>query len=136
MCMCVCAKLLRSCPVLCDPVDSSPPGSPVHGSLQAKVLEWVAMASSRGSSRPRDQTRISYVSRVGRRALYHGCHLGSPLTDAAAAKSLQSCPTLCDLSKTSRCCARRRHPFLLILKTRQMVHRDTSRRQGSPRSMG
>ena len=39
---------------LCDPVDCSPPGSSVHGILQARILEWVAMPSSRRSSRPRD----------------------------------------------------------------------------------
>ena len=42
------------CLTLCDPVDRSPPGSSVHGILQAKILEWVTMLSSRGSSRPRD----------------------------------------------------------------------------------
>ena len=40
------AKLLQSCPTLCDPIDSSPPGSSVHGIFQAKVLEWVAIAFS------------------------------------------------------------------------------------------
>ena len=44
---------------LCDPVDCSLPGSSVHGILQARMLEWVAMPSSRGSSWPRDQTHIS-----------------------------------------------------------------------------
>ena len=48
------AKSLQSCPTLCDPVDRSPPGSSVLGILQARILEWVAMSSSRGSSRPRD----------------------------------------------------------------------------------
>ena len=40
------AKLLQSCPTLCDPVDGSPPGSPVPGILQARTLEWVAIAES------------------------------------------------------------------------------------------
>ena len=40
------AKLLQSCPTLCDPVDGSPPGSPVPGSLQARTLEWVAISFS------------------------------------------------------------------------------------------
>ena len=44
------AKLLQSCPALCDPMDHSPPGSSVHGILQARILEWVAISSSRGSS--------------------------------------------------------------------------------------
>ena len=46
----------QSCLTLCDPMDCSPPCSSVHGVLQARLLEWVAMPSSRGSSLPRDQT--------------------------------------------------------------------------------
>ena len=61
------AKLLQVCPTLCDPRDCSPPGSSVHGILQARLLEWVAMPSLRGSSQPRDQTHISCVSCIGRR---------------------------------------------------------------------
>ena len=49
----------QSCPTLCDPVNCSPPRSSVHGILQARILEWVAMPSSRGSSWPRDQTWVS-----------------------------------------------------------------------------
>ena len=48
-----------SCPALCNPRDCSPPGSSIHGILQARVLEWVAIAFSRGSSQPRDQTQVS-----------------------------------------------------------------------------
>ena len=44
----------QSYPTLCDPIDCSPPGSSVHGIFQARILEWVAMPSSRGSSQPRD----------------------------------------------------------------------------------
>ena len=42
-----CAKLLQSCPTLCNPMDLSPPGSSVHGILQARILEWVAISFSR-----------------------------------------------------------------------------------------
>ena len=56
------AKLLSSCPTLCDLMGCSPPGSSVHGILQARILEWVAMSSSRGSSWPRGGTHVSYVS--------------------------------------------------------------------------
>ena len=48
------AQSLQSCPTLCVPVDCIPPGFSVHGVLQARMLEWVAMPSSRGSSCPRD----------------------------------------------------------------------------------
>ena len=47
--------LSQSCPTLCEPIDCSPPGSSVHGIPQARILEWVAIALSRGSSRPRDR---------------------------------------------------------------------------------
>ena len=69
-------------------MDCRPPGSSDHGILQARILEWVAIPFSRGSSGLRDQTRVS-------------CTAGRFLTiwataAAAAAKLLQSCPTLCD----------------------------------------
>ena len=48
------ALVAQSCPTLCKPVDCSPPGFPVHGILQARILEWVTISFSRGSSRPRD----------------------------------------------------------------------------------
>ena len=47
---CACAKLLQSCPALCDPMDHTPAGSSVHGILQERILEWVATSSFRGSS--------------------------------------------------------------------------------------
>ena len=49
----------QSCPALCDPMDCSLPGSAVRGILQARILEWVAISFSRGSSQPRDQTWVS-----------------------------------------------------------------------------
>ena len=55
----VCAQ---SCPILWDPMDCSPPGSSVHRILQARILEWVIMLYSRGSSWPRDRTHVSCVS--------------------------------------------------------------------------
>ena len=48
------ALVTQLCPTVCDPVGYSPPGSSFHGTLQARILEWVAIAFSRGSSRPRD----------------------------------------------------------------------------------
>ena len=56
--------------LLCDPMDGSPPGCSVHGILQARILEWVTISSSRGSSRPRDRTHVFCVSCIGRRVLY------------------------------------------------------------------
>ena len=51
-------------------LDRSLPGSSVHGILQAWILEWIAILCSRGSSQPRNQTRVSYISCIGRRVLY------------------------------------------------------------------
>ena len=52
----------QSGPTLCNPMDFSPPGSSVHGILQARILEWVAISFSRGSARPRDKTWVSYIA--------------------------------------------------------------------------
>ena len=65
------AKSLQSCPSLYDPMDHSLPGSSVHKIHQARILEWAAMPSSRGSSWLRDRTHISHVFCIGRWALYH-----------------------------------------------------------------
>ena len=56
---CMCVKLLYLCLTLCDSVDYSPPGSSVYGILKARILDWVAIPSSRGSSQLRDGTCIS-----------------------------------------------------------------------------
>ena len=56
--------VIQSCPILCDPMNCSPLGSSVHGILQARMLEWVAIPSSRGSSWPRDWTCVSCVGKL------------------------------------------------------------------------
>ena len=75
-------KVTQSCSTLCDPMDYT-----VYGILQAGILECIAFPFSRGSSQPRDQTLVSHIA---------GGFLTIRATFAAAAKSLQSCPTLCD----------------------------------------
>ena len=62
MCVCMCVNWLQSCPTLHDPMGYSLPGSSVHGIFQTRILEWVAMASSRGSSRLRDGTCVFFIS--------------------------------------------------------------------------
>ena len=57
-----CVYLIQSCPTLCNPMDCRPPGSSVHGLLQPRVLEWVDISSSKGSSRPWDRTSVSCIS--------------------------------------------------------------------------
>ena len=62
LCSCVCAHSLQLCLTLGDPMDCSLPVSSVHGILQARILEWVATPSSRGSSQPRDPTQVSCIA--------------------------------------------------------------------------
>ena len=52
----------QSYPTLCDPMDCSPPGSSVHGLLQARILEWVAIPFSRGSFQPKDRAQVSCIA--------------------------------------------------------------------------
>ena len=56
------SEVAQLCLTLCDPVDCSPPGSSIHGILQARILERVAISFSRGSSRPRDWTQVSSIA--------------------------------------------------------------------------
>ena len=63
-------SVTRLCPTLCKLRDCSPPGSSVHGILQARILEWIIMPSSRGSSWPQG-------SCIFREVLYHQCYVGS-----------------------------------------------------------
>ena len=64
-------SVTQLCPTLCDLMDCSLPGSSVHGILQTRTLEWIAISSSRGSSRPRDQACVSGISCIGRQVFYH-----------------------------------------------------------------
>ena len=54
------AKSFQSCPTLCDPIDGSPPGSPVPGILQARILEWVAISFSREPHEPYEGKKIGH----------------------------------------------------------------------------
>ena len=99
----VCVLVAQSCPTLWDPMNYSPPGSSVHGTLQARILEWDAISFSRRFSRPRNQTEVSSIA--GRRFTVWATK-EAPKTKrithkqynlaAAVAKLHQSCPTLCD----------------------------------------
>ena len=91
------------CLILCNPMDCSPPGSSVHGVLQARILDWVAIFYSRGSSPPRIEPE-SLVSSILASGFFitappgklFSLHIYIHAAAAAAAKSLQSCLTLCD----------------------------------------
>ena len=92
--LCVYVKSLQLCLILCDPIDCSH----LRGlfSLWDSSGKDAGVCYTRGSSQPRDQTWVSYVSCIGRRVLYHQCHLGSPFLLLKEMKVSQSCPTLCD----------------------------------------
>ena len=61
-CFCCCCSLVAKCPTLCDSIDCSPPGSTVHGILQARILEWINISFSRGPFLPRDWTHVSCLA--------------------------------------------------------------------------
>ena len=81
------SEVAQSSPTLCDHMDCSLPGSSVHGIFQTRILEWVAISFSKGSSRPRDQTHVSCITKV----LYYLSHQGSPNlhTDGSQTSPLQ-----------------------------------------------
>ena len=58
----VSVSVTQTSSTVCDPMDCSPAGSPVHGILQARILEWIAIPFSRGSSQPRDRTKVSHTA--------------------------------------------------------------------------
>ena len=102
------SEVAQSCLTLYNPMGCSLPGASTHGIFQARILEWVALSFSRGSSRPRDWT---WVSRNAGRLFDHLSHQGSPHSFGftlismwcnfcsfwkVKVKATQSCPTLCD----------------------------------------
>ena len=78
----MCAKSLQSFPTLCNPRDCSPPGFSVHGILQARIVEWLAMPSSREPSQPKDRIRVSCI---GRRILHRATCIHTMLVFPATA---------------------------------------------------
>ena len=85
---CVCCA--QSCLTLCVPMDCSPPGSSVHGTFQARILEWVAISYSRDlPDLSRHQTHVSCVSYIGRQILYL-CGTWEAFTEEV--KMIQSLP--------------------------------------------
>ena len=83
-----------SCQTLCDPMDCSLPGSSLHGILQPRVLEWVAISFSTGSSQPRVQTRVSCIP--GRRFNLWATRRSLLIIFFILLLFTQSCPTLCN----------------------------------------
>ena len=69
----------QSHPTLCDPMDCSLPGSSIRAILQVRILEWVAISHSKGSSRPRNRTHISCISCIDKQILYHCATWEAPI---------------------------------------------------------
>ena len=87
------------CLTLCGPKDYSPPGSTVHEISQGRIVEWIAISYSRGSSQSRDWTRVSFISCTGSGILYHQHHLGNSILETGVVLIVlitQLCTTLCD----------------------------------------
>ena len=84
VCVCVC-MFTQSCLILCDPMGCRLPDSAIHGIFQARILKWVALSFSWGSSQPQDQTCVSCISCFGRQVLYQLSHREAPAPGTAAA---------------------------------------------------
>ena len=78
----------QSCPTLCKPMDCNPSGSSLHGIFQARILEWVTICYSRGSSPPRDRTCISCISCIWQAVSLPLHHLGNPLNKLVMYKKI------------------------------------------------
>ena len=90
-------NVTQSCPTLCDPMDCSPPGSSVHGILQARILEWVAILFSRASSRSRGWTQVSctaggFINRLSHQGM-HLCKSLSVMPDTLESKIFSHFPS-------------------------------------------
>jgi len=117
------AQLFHSYSTLCDPMDCSPPNPSRHGILQARILEWVGMPFSRGSSQSNDYTYISYISSIGRQVLYNWCHLVSPIsTITLNANGFNASPKRHRLTGWIQ-----KHPYICYLQETNFRPRDTYR---------
>ena len=85
-----CVLVTESCMAPGDPMDCSLRGSSVWGILKARILEWVAIPFSRGSSQTRDQTHISYLSCIRRQIFCYLCHQQSPVNGILFSCSVMS----------------------------------------------
>ena len=85
------SEIAQSCPTLCDPMDCSLPVSSVYGIFQARILEWVAISFSRGSSRPKDRTWVYRIA--GRRFNHQGSRTGHQQGPYFSPNHLTKCHT-------------------------------------------
>ena len=82
-------EVAQSCPTLCDPVDCNLLGFSIHGILQARILEWVAISFSRASSQPRDRTEVSLIG--GRRFNLWATRDSKTTTDGDCSHEIKRC---------------------------------------------
>ena len=87
----MCVLVTQLCPALCDPTDCSPPDFSVNEILQARILEWIAIPFSRGTSQPRDWTLVSYIA-------------GRFFTFWATGKSVPVRMAIIKMSTSHKCC--------------------------------
>ena len=105
------SEVTQSCPTLCDPVDCSPPGFSIHGILQARTLEWGAIAFSRGSSWPRDWTWVSCIGGRG----FTLCATREALMNSSVAQSCRLCDPM------NRSTPGKGFPFSAIYSSRKCI---------------
>ena len=121
--MCVHARSLQLCPALCDPRNCSWPGFSVHWVLQARLLDWVAVSSSGGSSQIRDQTCVSCVSFIGRQFFTASTTWAALTGDTRALNSERPLPSLRTAAQDSEACSSEQLPNLHSLaKCNRMEH--------------
>ena len=99
---------------LCDPVDCSPPGSSVHGILQARILEWVAISFSRGSSPPRDRAQVSRIAGRHLNLWARKVHINNAGRDIKQEKFLFNCYFSSKENRLESSKATWQHFFLLL----------------------
>ena len=101
--ICMPCSVSQSCPTLCDPMDCSLPGSSVHGVSKARILEWIAISSSRGSSHPGIKPRSSewagsfFTTKLPGKPIYlYSLYILNPILDGCThTKSVKSVSSLC-----------------------------------------
>ena len=119
---------------LCNPMNYSLPGSPVHGILQARILEWVAISFCRGSSQPRARVCVSCISCIDRQILLSLSHLGSAnsvytsLLERQAASGREEVPYIqCKRNSSKMVGAERGHQRADRLKPQSQKTKQTNR---------
>ena len=118
--------------LFCDPMDCSPPGGSIHEILQAIILEWVAISSSRRSSRPKDRTHVSYITCIGRQVFLPLAPPGKPFCLPCRFKGRRplSTPAYSNLCRFLENGPHSQHSHTSVLRARPFVCCDVQRDRG------